>query len=133
MVQRDDVAPQWSGLYVSMNKDGAIVMNRTTYSRLREPAAFHVLFDRVNSRIALKPTARSLKHAYPAQVIGRRGAKVVRVNRLIKEFGIMLPDTVEFPDAEIDHDGQLILDLRTAKVSRKAHSQCRKNSESRIG
>ena len=125
MVQRDDVAAQWSGLYASMNKDGAIVMSKTTYQRLREPAAFHVFFDRVNSRIALRPTAKSVKHAYPAQVAGRRGAKVVRVNRLVKEYGIKLPDTVEFPDAEIDHDGQLVLDLRTARISRKAHSQCR--------
>jgi hypothetical protein len=90
-----------------------------------EPTAFLVMFDKVNSRIALKPTGETMKHAYPARKYGRRGGRVVRAFRHLTEFGIELPETVEFKDAEIDTNGQLILDLRTTRVSPRAHSQCR--------
>ena len=127
MVPKDDIGAQWAGLYLTINKLGTLVMNRVTYERLGEPAAFHVMFDKVNSRIGLMPTALSMKHAYRPCTQGRRGAKVVRANRLLKEYGIKIPDTLEFQDVEIDPDGMLIADLRTARVSPKAHSQRRRN------
>ena len=126
LVPKDDIRAQWAGLYVTINRIGSIVMNRVTYQRLGEPAAFHVMFDKVNSRIGLKPTSLSMKHAYRPCTQGRRGAKVVRANRLLKEYGVKIPDTLEFQDVEIDPDGMLIVDLRTARVSPKAHSQRRK-------
>jgi hypothetical protein len=110
-------------MYVTMNKQGSIMMNRVTFKRMGEPAAFLVLFDKLNSRIALKPSSALMKHAYPAEKRGRAGGRMIRAYRLLTEFGIKLPDTVEFKDAEIDVDGQLILDLRTAKISPRAHSQ----------
>ena len=126
IVPRGDVHPAHTRVYVTMNRIGTIAMNKLTYQRMGEPAAFLVMFDKVNSRIALKPTGETMKHAYPARKYGRRGGRVVRAFRLLTEFGIKLPDTVEFKDAEIDTDGQLILDLRTARVSPRAHSQARR-------
>ena len=126
MVPKDDVKAQWAGLYLTINRLGSIVMNRITYERLGSPAAFHLMFDRLNSRIGLKPTTLSADHAYGPSTIGRRGAKIVRANRLLREYGIRIPDTLEFQDVQIDADGMLIADLRTARVSPKAHSQCRK-------
>src|SRR5688572_19945044 len=123
LVPRGDVHPSTAAVYVTMKRGGRIAMNRFTYQRMGEPAAFMLLFDKVNSRIALKPTAATMKNAYPASKHGRRGGRVVFALRLLTEFGIKLPDTVEFKDAEIDMDGQLILDLRTAKVSPRAWSQ----------
>jgi len=111
-----------------MNRRGEIAMNGLTYNRVGAPAAFLIMFDKTNSRIALKPTGATMKDAYPARKRGRRNARVVRAYRLLTEFGIVLPDTIEFQNAEIDPDGQLILDLRTARVSPKAHSQCRKRN-----
>jgi hypothetical protein len=125
ILPRGDVAAQWSGVYVTMNMQGSIIMNRATYQRMGEPAAFLVLLDKLNSRIALKPSSASVKHSYPAGKRGRYGGRIVRAYRLLTEFGIKLPGTVEFKDAEIDVDGQLILDLRTARISPRAHSQAR--------
>lgn len=122
---RGDVAPHNSGLYVTMNRKGEIALNKVAYRRVGEPAAFLILYNRPNSMVALKPTAAAMKNAYPVRKHGRRGGRMVRAFRLLTEFGIKLPDTVEFPDAEIDQDGHLILDLRTARVSPRAHSQCR--------
>jgi len=43
----------------------------------------------------------------------------------MQEFGIDLPETLQFKDAEIDQDGILILDLRTARVSARAKSKAK--------
>ena len=126
ILPRGDVAPHHSGVYVTINKLGTIAMNRVAYQRMGAPAAFLVMFDRVNNRIGLKPTGATMKNAYPTRKYGRRGGRVVRAFRIFSEFGVVIKETVEFKDAEIDQDGQLILDLRTARVSARAHSQCRK-------
>lgn len=117
---RGDVFGQWAALYVTMNCKGEIAMSRIAHERMGGPAACHLLFDAVNNRIGLKPTALAARNAYPVAKQGRYGGRVVRAYRLMHEFGIDLPETVRFHDAEIDEDGVLILDLRTARVSARA-------------
>ena len=122
---RGDIAPHNSVVYVTMNRKGEIALNKVAYKRVGEPTAFLIYFNRPNNMVALKPTAAAIKNAYPVRKQGRRGGRVVRAFRLLTEFGLKLPDTVEFKDPEIDRDRQLILDLRTARVSPRAHSQRR--------
>ena len=113
---RGDVMLQYAGIYVTMNPRGEIAMSRITYEMLDLPEAVLLLFDRTNRRIGLKPTRKTIRNAYPVLVSGRCGAKKVHAFRLIREYGIDLPATVKFPDAEIDEDGILRLDLRTAQI-----------------
>jgi len=124
-VPRNDVKGQWAALYITMNSKGEIVMSRVTYQRLGGPKAFVLLFDTVNNRIGLKPAALSTRNAYPVGPRGPRGGKVVRAYRLTQEFGIALPETIRFHDPEIDQDGILILDLRTARLSERAGNHVR--------
>lgn len=131
VIPRGDVHPSDTRVYVTMNRKGEIVLNGTAYRRMGEPAAFLLMYNQPNSLIALKPTAAAMKNAYPARKHGRRNGRVVRAFRLLNDHNIKLPDTVEFRDAEIDRDGVLILDLRTARVSPRAHSQCRNGSSKR--
>ena len=119
-IKRGDVPPQHAGMRVSMNTAGQIVINRSGYQLLGSPKAFSLLFDKVNNRIGLKPTGAGLRNAYPALKSNRNGAMMVRAFRLMREHRIILPKTVEFEDARIDDDGILVLDLRTAVVSRRA-------------
>lgn len=126
ILPRGDVAPHWSGLYVTMNKIGSIAMSRVTHERLDEPPGFIVMYDRFNRRIGLKPAQPGERHAYPARKYGRRDARIVKVYRLVSEFGIRPPDTIEFQNPKINLDWHLILDLRTIRISPKAHSQCRR-------
>ncbi len=125
ILPRGDVAAHWSGLYVTMNRRGTLAMSRIVHERLGAPDAFLIMWDRFNQRLALKPAEPGTKNAYPARKYGRRGAKVVRAFRLLTEFGLRPPDTIEFENPKIDVDGQLILDLRKIRISPKAHSQCR--------
>ena len=119
-VPRGDMMPQYAGIYVTMNPAGDIVMSRVTYEMMGEPKAFLILYDKPNNRIGLKPAHLSTRNAYPARVSNRAGAKMVRGHRLTREHRIILPHTVQFYDADIDEDGILILDLRTAKISPRA-------------
>lgn len=116
-----DNIPAWSaGIYVTMNPKGQIAMSRVTYRMLGEPAAFVILFDRVNNRIGLKPAALATRNAYRVcAYTGRSGSKVVHAHRLIREYRIDLPQTVRFYDADIDEDGILVLDLRTVRVPKR--------------
>ena len=120
--------------YVTMNRKGQIAMNRKTYEAFGEPVAVNLFFDKVNNRIGLKPTALAARNAFPVAKQGRHGGKMVRAYRMMQEFGIDLPETIQFRDVEIDEDGILILDLRTAKVSERAlgyrRSQARKETTS---
>lgn len=125
VLPRGDVAPHWSRLYVTMNPKGAIVLSRFTYERLGAPEAFLILFDPLNSRLALQPAKAGNPNAYPARLHGRVGSKIIRAYRLLTEFGIRPPDTVEFMKPIIDDEGKLILNLNNIRISPKAHSQCR--------
>ena len=113
---RDDVAAQYAGIYVTLNPRGEIAMTRPTYEMLGEPKAFVLLFDRTNRRIGLQPAALTIRDAYPIKVSGRCGGKKLHAFRLIREYRIDLAATVKFPDADIDEDGILRLDLRTAQI-----------------
>jgi len=115
-VARGGVASHFAGFYVTLSPKGQLSMSRVTFQRMGSPEAFQVFFDRTNSRIGLKPAAKSDRDAYYAGPSGPNGGRVVRMLRLLNEYRIDLPATVRFYDADIDQDGFLILDLRTARV-----------------
>lgn len=119
-IGRNDVRAQWAGLYVTMNRMGTIVLNRVAHERMGAPAAFNLLYDADNNTIGLKPTAERMRDAYPANRSGRHGRRKISAYRLVIECGLHIKDTLEFPDAEIDLDGILVLNLRTATVSKRA-------------
>ena len=48
------------------------------------------------------------------------GGRRVAAYRLLTEQGLVIKETLEFPEAEVDEDGIPILNLRTAKVSNRA-------------
>ena len=105
------------------------MLSRATYKMLDEPPAFLILFDKVNSRIGLQPAALSTRDAYPVRGRGACGGKMVRGHRLTREYRIKLAQTVEFGDADIDEDGILVLDLRTAKISPRAANHYRNRAK----
>ena len=114
-----DDSPSWTaGLHVTLNRQGWIVINRTTHKRLGTPKAVLLYYDRVNHRIGVRAANPGHRNAFK---LGPRphGGKVVRAYKLLAEKGIRLPDTVQFPDAFIDDDEVLTLDLRSARVSKR--------------
>lgn len=116
---REQTPGRWALIYASMNSEGEIMINRYCHDRLGSPEAVIILFDRLNHTIGLQPAKRAMRNAYPFQVRGASGGKVIRAHRMMLEFGIQLPGPVRFRDPEIDRDGILVLDLRkTYSVAR---------------
>jgi hypothetical protein len=130
-IGRGDKRAQWAGIYATLNSKGIIVLNRAANERMDSPAAYHLLYDPANNTIGLKPTGLSMKNAYPAQKSGRHGGRKVNAYRLLTECSLIIKETLEFPDAEVDQDGILILNLRTAKISNRALNHPSRNREVR--
>jgi hypothetical protein len=116
-------------MYVTMNSKGVIAMNRATYERTGSPDAFQVLYDKANNAIGLRPSGLRMRNAYPAARSGRHGGRRVSAYRLLTEYGICINETLLFPDAEIDVDGILVLNLRTAEVSKRVLNHPRRRRE----
>ncbi len=95
-------------------------MNRSAHEKLDNADAFLLLYDSANNAIGLMPASVEMPNAYPAYISGKHGGRNINAYRLLTECGIVIKDTLEFPDAEIDPDGILILNLRTARVSNRA-------------
>ncbi len=106
-----------AGIFVTLGPKGIFNINRATWRRMGEPKAVHVLFDAPNNRIGLKPCQEKIKDAYAVHIQMRRtGLRSVYCPRVIHEWGLKIPQRIRFYDADIDQDGILICDLRTAKV-----------------
>ena len=107
---------RWVALYVTLNRKGEITLSRTTWQKLGEPPHVMLLFDSVNNRIGVKPVAADIRDSFPVVKRGSHGGRRIAAYSMLQEFRIVVPDTIQFFDAEINHEGILILDLRTARV-----------------
>lgn len=117
VVERDGKKGKWSLPYVSLSPDGEILITRVTWEKTGSPAAYLIMFDDTNQRIGLKPAALDTKHAYKAYKCGTAGSKTLSCRRMLVEHGIKLKHGIRFTDIEIDQDGFIILDLRTAVIN----------------
>jgi hypothetical protein len=126
-INRDETRAQWAGVYVTLNSKGIVVLNRVAHERMGGPEAFALLYDAPNNTIGLKPTGVRMRNAYPVYKSGRHGGRKVNAYRLLTECSLIVKETLEFPEAEIDEDGILLLNLRTARVSKRALNHPSKN------
>lgn len=105
-----------SDLHVTLNKHGVILIGARAFERMGNPDAAVLHFDKLNSKIGLTPSHSRVENAYPLQSKGKHRHRVLRANRLCRHYGIKIDRTIEFPDAHINDDGILILDLKTTNV-----------------
>ena len=112
----DSIRGQWAALYVTMTPKGRIALSRVTHEKMGGPKAYVVLFDAANNIIGLKPAHLAVRNARRACKNGPHGGRAINIYRLIQDNSLSLPQTIQF-DANIDHDGILQLDLRTARVA----------------
>src|SRR3954462_13505000 len=112
----DQYQVAWSGLYVTLTRYGEIRLGIKTYQKLGEPKAVTLYFDSTNQRFGLKPTHLAARNASPVRPKGTPGGRRIAILGVMRDKQIDLPETVQFYDAEINDEGILILDLRTARV-----------------
>jgi hypothetical protein len=75
-----------------------------------------------------------MRNAYRACALTDRNkrcksGRAVHVYRLVQDHNIRLPQTIEFVDPELDQDGILRLDLRTARISARSAARARRLKE----
>ena len=114
VIERDGKKGKWALPYVSLSPDGEIRVTRVAWERSGSPEAYLVMFDDRNQRIGLKGTVLGAKNAYKTYKSGTAGSRTLSCNRMLVEHGIKLEHGIRFTDIEIQQDGFIILDLRTA-------------------
>ncbi len=104
---------RWKRPIVSLNPRGHLRLCGVTHRMLNEPTLYVLMYDRLNDCIGLKPVKPGTPNAYPARRRGGAG-RIVYAARLMSLFDIRVENTIRFPDARIDHNGILVLNLRKA-------------------
>jgi hypothetical protein len=129
-IERDPKPGRWRTTYVSLSPKGVIALSGATWRNLGSPEAFVVLFDAANQRIGLKAARPTDRNAYPAITRGSQPGRHLNAFRMMAEEKLTLQYGLRFKDADVDPDGILILDLRTAEVSKA--SVARRNRKPRM-
>ena len=125
-IPREPRKGRWVGMYAAMSPKGEIWISRVTWEKTGRPSAYQIFFDQANQRIGLKPTAQGIRGSYPAGPRGNHGARRIMAYPIIAECRLILKHTLQFPFVEIDTDGILILDLRTAEINKVSLAWARK-------
>ncbi|HEX6278628.1 MAG TPA: hypothetical protein VFZ49_01315 [Pyrinomonadaceae bacterium] len=132
IIERDGRKGKWSLPYVSLSPKGEILLTRVTWEKTGSPAAYLIMFDETNQRIGLKATGLGIKNAYKAYKSGNAGSRTLSCRRMLVEHGIKLKHGIRFTDIEIDRDGFITLDLRTAVINNlsvtRQHRESQKQS-----
>ena len=118
VIERDAKAGRWAMMYASLSPKGVIALSRRTGETTGSPLAYLVMFDEANQRIGLKPAATGATNAYPAIKQGGSACRRINAFRLMAEQRLKLTYGLRFTEIEIDAEGVLTLDLRTAKVNK---------------
>src|SRR5688500_16615276 len=89
--------------YVSINRRGEIVLNRSALELIDGAINVKLLYDAETKRIGIRGACQRDRalHTFSARRYGRGGRlRVIRAHRLLKQFGIDITETLEFKDAE---------------------------------
>jgi hypothetical protein len=102
-------------VYVSLNKRGEIAMNAYAFRRIKEPANVALLYYRAERCIGVKFPRAIDRNFFPVRRYGRdRKMRIIRAQRLLKQFEISVDKTLIFVNPEIvmyDGSPMIVLDL----------------------
>jgi hypothetical protein len=106
---------QRRGRYVSINKRGEIAMNDDAWSAIRRAYNVTLLWNPRQRIIGVKFPRSVDRNFFPTRGYGRgRKMRVVRAGRLLKAAGLVIPETLRFPNTELvmwGEDPMLVLRL----------------------
>ena len=104
---------------VTMSKSGEIRFGRRALEVLDRPRAVTLYFDVSRSCIGVKPVTPS---ETSFEMVRREDTSLyayVRGSSFCKHYGIKPEASIEFVDVEMDADGIMVLDLKTARRLRR--------------
>lgn len=111
--EESPVGPKTSNrLWVTMDEKGAILLGAKAVDALKDPDWVVLMFDRLNSRIGVKPSDRYARNAYPVLRRSNGRHRVIRANSFCRFYGIRFGFVRAFTEIEIE-DGVMVLSLGT--------------------
>jgi hypothetical protein len=103
-------------LHVTLNKECRMFFNRHAVEALGEPDGVALLFDKRRKIIGVMPAALNKQHSYRLQPQWRGSkSKKIAAGNFCRKFGVKPTETIAFPNAEVNRDGILVLDLQQVK------------------
>lgn len=102
-------------MYVSVNQNGIIAMNRLTFENLGSPEAVTMHYDIDNLSIGLKPCTRLARNAFPIAQRGT-GTRIIWAKSFLKANQIFMSRTFRFLTPVIE-DGYLVLDFNFIAIT----------------
>jgi len=103
-------------MHVTLSPQGEILLGARACEKFGHPAAVVLLFDKVNSRIALNPADKHVANAYPLHAKGPNRYRVIRAARFCSHYGIKVDRRIVFAAPEINKRGFLVLDLKKTVI-----------------
>lgn len=97
-------------MYVSLNPNGVLVLNRKTFETLGEPEAVVMMYDIDNAAIGLKPCTLLMPNAFVIAPRGKSGTRVIWARSFMKAHRIYVSGTYRFLRPVMEY-GVLVLDL----------------------
>ena len=105
-----------SGLHVSLNRKGEIVLGARTFRKFGEPEQISLHFESRLRLIGIISTTPKATNCYPLIEKKNGGHRVIRANLFCRHHGIAVSRTIAFNTAEIEDDGKLVLDLSDTRI-----------------
>lgn len=106
--------PSDKRMHITMSKLGNILLNARTYENLGQPEAAILLYDKRNSVIGVRPASVDVGHAFHFKRRPKLKHRVIQAIPFCRHHNIKVNRTIAFPEATIDPDGTLLLDMHTA-------------------
>lgn len=102
---------------VTLNKEFKLFFNRRALEALGDPDGVALLFDRRLQVIGVMPSALNRQHAYRLRPRHRASSsRVISARNFCRHYGINPTETIEFPTAEVNKDGILMLDMQGVRA-----------------
>lgn len=102
-------------MYVSINQNGIIAMNRLAFEKLGSPEAVTMHYDIDNLSIGLKPSTLIARNAFPIAKRGT-GTRVIWAKSFMKANQIFMSRTYRFLTPVIEN-GYLVLDFNYIAIT----------------
>ena len=106
-------------VHATINRKNTILINGNLHTRLGNPGAVKLLFDRVNSIIGVAPVPETMANSFPVTAPAAGRHRLIRATPFCRYFGISIDGTTHFREPEIDENGVLRLNLNATSPVRR--------------
>lgn len=103
-------------MYVSVNHNGIIAMNRLAFEELGSPEAVTMHYDIDHLSVGLKSCALTARNAFPVAQRGTSGTHIIWAKAFMKANQIFMSRTFRFLTPVIE-EGYLVLDFNHVAIT----------------